>query len=215
MAMAMAGGAGERVVPDATAEPRRGLRWLPRAPGPVFHAVLAVGSLGLLWADSSPGTEELWWYAVPLLACLVLVWAGRLVHWLLLVVHRRPHGRGRAFLVAPTVGLAVLILAGSGLPVSLRWSAVGHRGLDRAIASAERAGVAEVGDDGRIGTYDVSLMRRYGRAWVVWLHTSELGLCAAGFVHVPRGAWADVRPVFADPEYRSLGDRWYEFTDCD
>jgi hypothetical protein len=94
-----------------------------RAPGALFHVAVGLLALSLLWVHSEPGVDLLPWLTVVLLGCLlVLVWAVRLLTFLLALTRGRSAGSALAWLAAPAVGVVVVVLVVAGIPLQARWA---------------------------------------------------------------------------------------------
>ena len=99
------------------------MRALIDPPRAVFHLVVGLFGVGLLWVGSSPGVPlvPLMWLGL-LLAFGALIWAGKLVAY-----HRRrrkgvARPAGRWFLLAPIGGVLIAAVLASGLAFDVRWA---------------------------------------------------------------------------------------------
>lgn len=122
-------------------------RWL-------FHSLLALAALPVLWAFSVPGLSIGW------VETGLVLWALAALVWLFQLVARLDLGRGWSwwFGVGPAMALIVVGLLAAHLPLKARW------GLSRSSFAAAVARPAErapgVGSVARIGSYTITQRER-------------------------------------------------------
>lgn len=179
-------------------------------PGWVFHAVLVLPALAVLYADSFPGVA----FFVLISAGWVLlgasvVWAVRLVVW------RRLRGstrRVRWFALAPLGAVVVSMLLWVDAPLRARWQ-MSQAAFDTAahqVQAGELSGATY--DSRRLGLYTVTNVEQVKRGILFYEKTGSL-LDDAGFAYLPSGPYPDLENGgFEAPEFMSLGNGWYAWT---
>lgn len=200
-----------------TAEPRRADGWAdewagkPRhrflnrtRPGWWFHLTLALATLPLLWAVSSPAGGTLNWTLVSLgmLAIGALSWTAWLINWFARRRSDRPRTSGLRFLIAPLGACLFGALVLTHAPLLARWNHA-QPVLDEVAANAPPART-----DGRplefevptsAGTYLLDHAVRVGDDIFIYLQPSSGGssgfLVDSGFAYLPNGP----DPTQADP----------------
>ncbi|HEY8543720.1 MAG TPA: hypothetical protein VIL36_01685 [Acidimicrobiales bacterium] len=198
-----------------------------RPPGRLFHGVLAVAVLVLLWSVSTPASIS----NGVLVAALVLlagqsVWTVRAVGFLTLWWRDRTRPGLVNFLLAPACGLVVLLTVQAEVPLRLRWLASRPAFEDAVAAALDAAGTADsaaaldeigwvtvdgVGEGGWIGLYEIERVRCVGRGGVLFLEATGGGdFGGNGFAYLPEGP-DELAPHAAgvDPTIRHLGGPWY------
>lgn len=197
----------------ATTEPRRAdkragnprHRFLNRTgPGWWFHLMLALATLPLLWAVSSPAGGRLNWTLVSLgvLAIGALLWTAWLINWFAGRRLDRPRTSGLWFLIAPLGACLFGVLVLTHAPLLARWNHA-QPVLDEVAATAPPARA-----DGRplefdvptnAGTYRLDHAVRVGDDIFIYLQPSSGGstgfLVDSGFAYLPDGP----DPTQADP----------------
>ncbi len=186
-----------------------------RAPGALFHVAVGLLALSLLWVHSEPGVDLLPWITVVLLSCLLaLVWAVRLLTFLLALTRGRSAGSALAWLPAPAVGLVVLVLVVTGVPLQARWT-ISRPAFD-AVVEQHLRGVEQVPErPGRLGLYRIDRVDDVDGALLFF--EGEIGaLGASGFAHVPEGPRPDLFVDSAGPlRFEPRGGPWYSWTTAD
>lgn len=186
-----------------------------RPPGWVFHILLAVAALPLMWADSVPGSmlewELLGWFLWFLFA---VTWFVRLV--LFVAVRRR---LSWWFLLAPAMLVVLVSLLVAHVPLKARWAG-SHDAFEAALARVPVGSGSMSGSlDETVGSYRVLGWRqfvasttsasdtsaRYGIAFIEEhpRRSSWDGRDEAGFAFLPDGPGD--RFMWTTP----LGDGWY------
>ena len=186
-----------------------------RAPGALFHVAVGLVSLSLLWVHSEPGVDLLPWITVALLGCiLVLVWAVRLLTFLLALTRDRSAGSPLAWLAAPAVGLVVVVLVVAGIPLQARW-AISRPAFDAVVEQRLEGGGRVPGHPGRLGLYEIGRVDDVGGA-LLFFEGDDGALGASGFAHLPDGPRPDLFVGSAGPlRFEPLGGPWHSWTEAE
>jgi hypothetical protein len=193
-----------------------------RPPRLVFHLVLTLATVPLIFAASSPAGGRFLW---TLASGLFLAAAG--VFWMVWVglwfsARRRGFavGSARWFVLTPVAGVLLLVLLALDIPLQLRWSQA-QPAFDRLVEEAETPDGVEPVDletPAKLGTYAIDRAESLDGQTFVFLDTSSSPspfLTSAGFAHLPAGPRHDypvLRVVGGERvEYRHLTGSWYTF----
>ena len=190
-----------------------------RPPGRWFHGLL-LGPFGLaLHAASFPaGWESMWlWFAsLPILAAAG-VWALRVITYLVARSKRRAAGSAWRFLIAPAMGLLLVGLIATSVPLRVRWWQ-GRGDFERALASAPAASTdrtewTNFDVPESLGTYTIIDADRVGEAVIFAEATGSGVLDDAGFAYLPSGPFQELDTGwFESPRFVALGGGWYAWT---
>lgn len=177
-----------------------------RPPGRVFHAVLVLLGLVLLWAWSFPGFHfvliVLFW--PTLLAAAV--WVIRGLTYLRAIERGTGAGTSRWFAVAPVGALLLLAIVVADLPLRARW-ATSRSAFDRAVDDT-----LPVGSERRIGSFTITTIRRV-EGGVLFYEKAGSFMDDAGFAYLPGGPTPDLASgSLENPRWNDLGGGWYAFT---
>lgn len=188
------------------------VRLFRRPPRRVFHGILVVTALANLWSFSLPGGHfVVWILTFWVVTTATLVWAVRIVSYL--VSRRRGSHSGSAwwFAVAPVGSLVLALAIYAGLPLEVRWQ-LGKSDFAAALADV-RADPAEWAEfrDRRVGTYTITHAKRVDGGVVFYEKTGSF-LDNAGFAYMPPGQTLAGTDSFERPEWVALGDDWYAWT---
>lgn len=193
-----------------------------RPPRLVFHLLLVLATVPLIFAASSPAGG---WFLWALGSGLFLAAAG--VFWMVWVglwfaARRRGFavGSARWFVVAPVTGVLLLVFLALDIPLQLRWSQA-QPAFDRLVkeaATPDGVEPVELETPSRLGTYAIDRAESLDGQTFVFLDTSSSPrpfLTSAGFAHLPAGPRHDY-PVLCvvggeRVEYRHLTGPWYTF----
>ncbi|MEO6987387.1 MAG: hypothetical protein ABI239_01930 [Aquihabitans sp.] len=179
--------------PLLTAFERGRERVLRSTPGWKFHLVLALATLPLLWAISSPagGNFALSMLSVWVLFLGALVWIARLIIWIFGRRSDHPRPSGRVFFIAPLCAVVVVGLFLTNIPLRARW-----RHAEPTLASIVE-GAPPASTDGRplefdvpatAGTYGLDRGIRLGDDVYIVLSNKSggfIGFLEAGFAYLP------------------------------
>lgn len=188
-----------------------GVRALIDPPRSVFHAVLGLLGVGLMWVVSLPGVP-----LVPLMGLGWLVALGALIWAIKLAVHgRRCHrgdtpAAGRWFLLAPAGGLLVVAVLVSGLAFDARWAVSRASFNEAAIAATDPARSTTA--PGRVGLYRVLGEPLVIDDGVFFHHPLGGGVFDdAGFAYLPGGPTPEVEASFESLRVQQIEGSWYRW----
>lgn len=183
-----------------------------RPPGKVFHLVLAVPVVLLLWADSLPGFGYALAVAGVLIgAALATVWLARVFATLAVRTRRGLGWPGRQYLFMPVAIAALFTLMSTDASLKARW-ALSKGAFDRTIRGAPLRGEPHFEIPSHIGLYRITSAIRVGDAHLFYEETGAL-FDYAGFAYLPGGKDPGLSSVMEGPtSLRPLGDDWYVFT---
>jgi hypothetical protein len=189
--------------PAAAAPARR--RW--RSPGWLFHSLLVVACLPILWSASYAGLPLFPWLLPGLFVLL-----GFGVVWLIRACVCLVDGGGPLWrlAIAPVIVLLVAAAVVANLPLRARFE-LSRSAFVEVVATA--ASTCDQGRSIRVGTYDDLSCQSYrGGVRFDDPHGSDL-LTVAGFAYLPRGVPEDWQaPDLESPSFVSLGGGWYSWT---
>lgn len=213
--------------PASTQPPGRAQRvddpWRPGRIGAALFVVVAlVVSSIWLWSVSVPG----WIYLTGMvgLAGMFLV----AVAWLVCIVARRVDRLGWYLVFVPLIGVAVVVLTWTEVPLRLRFElarsqfdAYAEQVLDEAEGVDHGDPESMTGDDPRwavlnpdvperLGSFELSRARVLPEGVVIFDRHGAL-FDDAGFAYLPDGELPAGDDSFEAPEFRSLGGGWYAF----
>ena len=199
-------------------EPGAVARWewrglLRRPPRLVFHGVLVVTGLIVLWAFSFPGVHFLAVFpCIGIVGVAAITWVARAITYL--VARHRGTCRGRAawFAVAPLGAVALGALLATHVPLRLRWE-FSKPSFDDALEDvrSDPNGLTEW-NPRRIGTYKINIVRVVQQGIVFYDDVGAL-FDDAGFAYLPEGPSDDMaNGNFENPQWFALGDHWYAWT---
>lgn len=196
--------------------------WSP-PPGPVFHLVLSLVALALLWASSTPtdGPFLVWLVSGAIVLGAAVLWGIWLLRW---AIERRrgaapaaARGTGWWFVVAPvgTIVLAGLLVGDVALRARWATSRDDFARLAAAAPPATEPGATVAFEvPARVGTYRVEGAERVGEAVV--FHLTDGGdepfLLDAGFVLAPDGPEDVIEACCEELRVEDLGGGWYAYT---
>lgn len=189
--------------PLLTAFERGRERVLRSTPGWKFHLVLALATLPLLLAISSPagGNFFLSMLSLWVLFLSALAWIARLIIWIVARRPDRPRLSGRVFLIAPLCAAVVVGLFFANIPLQARWNQAKPT-LAKIVEDAPPARAdgepLEFDVPGTAGTYGLDRGVRVGDDVFIVLSNKSggfIGFLEAGFAYLPGG----VDPVRANP----------------
>jgi hypothetical protein len=186
-----------------------------RAPGALFHVAVGLLALSLLWVHSEPAVDLLPWLTVVLLSCLLaLVWAVRLLTFLLAMTRDRSAGSPLAWPAAPAVGFVVLVLVVAGIPLQARWT-ISRPAFDAVVEQHLRGGERVPERPGRLGLYEIARADDVDGA-LLFFEGEDGALGASGFAHLPDGPRPDRLVGSAGPlRFEPRGGPWYSWTTAD
>ncbi|QGG96015.1 hypothetical protein [Actinomarinicola tropica] len=207
--MAVTEGSGGRAAAVADREPT--LTYRP--PGRLYHSVLLVPVILLLYAFSSP-TVHLFALLLSLwtLGCMAVVWVVRMSLFLW-GSRRRGAVEGRRWAVAgPVVALLTSMALNAELPLEARWM-MSRADFDVAAAAALEGGDGRTELPDRLGWYELTDVEVVGGQVVFDVRTVMPGE-DSGFAYLPGGMSDIDSPTRPLPRYllRPLGGDWYAWS---
>ncbi len=189
-----------------------GVRALLDPPRGVFHVVLGLLGVGLVWVGSLPGVP-----LVPLLGLSSLVALGALIWAVKLGVYglgRRRGSERRAghwFLVAPVGGLLVVAVLASGLAFDVRW-ALSRASFDEVVQAVTDPARTSTAVPERVGLFRVLGEPDVIGDAVFFHHPLGGGVFDdAGFAYLPAGPTLDVEASFESLRTQQVDGSWYRW----
>lgn len=187
-----------------------------RPPGWLFHGVLAATLLFLLWASSSPGGLFFgWFYGLPFLWVLGLVWLARSVVYDRSRRKRIASGNPRALLFAPCLVVIAACLVFVNVPLRVRWTVSRpsfQQVVDTAAPAASDEGWHRIGGLQRLGLYDVTEVYKVRDA-VIFYEASGGFIDDTGFACLPSGPFPELENGgFENPRFDHLDGCWYTWS---
>jgi hypothetical protein len=201
----------DRGVPPESLPVRGGL--FRRPPSRLFHGVLVVTGLVVLWAFSFPGVAFL-----ALVPCISIVGLVGII-WLVrgatyMRARRRAAHCGTAlwFAVAPAGALVLALVLHTNIALRIRWQ-TSKSDFQDALAEV-RAHPEHWANSKprRIGTYTITSVRIVDEGVIF---DDEVGAFVddAGFAYLPHGPSTEMaNGSFENPQWFALGDHWYAWT---
>jgi hypothetical protein len=202
----MTGDAGMVDATDAGAPPSP-QRLAARPPTWLFHGLLAIATLPVLWAVSVPGSSTTW----LLVSLLVWFWFGAvwLVRLALYVTHRRRLSWW--FAVAPAMFVLLVSVVNADLPLKVRWAG-SHDAFEAAVAGLPADEELSL-QPKTIGSFRISETLRIPEGVLFYEAHGAFLFNDAGFAYLPDGPSDDIGDgALESPEFRPLGGPWYAWT---
>jgi hypothetical protein len=194
----------DTAAPVRDASPSHG--GLGRPPRWLFHSLLVLAALPVLWAFSVPGLAVLW-----LLAGLML-WAVAGLVWLIRLMAGLASKQGWSwwFVVAPVTVIVLIGLIVASVPLKARW-AFSRASFDAAAAALPPA-QDFIGGNAQIGSYRITSVERVSTG-VIFTEVHGAVFNSAGFAYLPDGPTPDLENgSFEGPQFTPLGGPWYSWT---
>jgi hypothetical protein len=172
-------------------------------PSATFHLTLIAPAVVLLIAVSVPTGIFLPLIAARLaLLIAAVLWAGRVVLYVLACVRRVAHGTPVWLVAAPLAGAVVVALVVADAPLRARWI-LSRTAFEAAVESGEPQA-------GQLGLFEIRSVSRQDEA--VWFTETHTGLfTSGGFAYLPDGP-SQSAGMGEWSEYRHLGGPWYAWT---
>jgi hypothetical protein len=178
-----------------------------RPPRWLFHGLLALATLPVLWATSLPGSSTGW------LLLSFVTWTAFGVTWLVRLILYMTHRRRLSwwFVVAPLMFVTLVWVVVADLPLKVRWAA-SQTAFDTAVAELPPG--QEVGTEPQtIGSFRISYWERVPQGVLFYESHGSFMFNDAGFAYLPDGpSDAMESGTLESPEFRSLGGPWYAWT---
>jgi hypothetical protein len=120
------------------------------------------------------------------------------------------------YLVAPVMGLLVLALASSSVPLRMRWM-LAKGDFEKVVrqhapAPTARTEWIDFVVPALIGSYKIESAARVGDG-VIFYHGTGAFFDDAGFAYLPTGPFPELESgSFENPQFYSLGGGWYVWT---
>ena len=185
---------------------------IARPPRWIFHSVLSILAVYVLWAASHPGSSALD------LVLVVIAAAPMGILWIILALRYRSlpsEGHRAWFAVAPAGALVVALLLAFNAPLHFRWELSEGAFEDvvaRSTATSESCVQIAIEVPDRIGLYWITNVYHAGVSTIFWEERGGDLLEAAGFIHVPADATLDdAQACFPGARFRALGGGWYSW----
>lgn len=184
-----------------------------RPPHFLFHAVLVVTGLVVLWAYSYPGV-----YFIAVIPCIWVVGIA-IITWLIrgaTYVRARRRGLHRDsalwFAIAPIGAVALALLLNTNVTLRLRWQ-TSKSDFRHAVADVKDHPASWTGwHPRRIGTYAITSVWVVDEGIIFYDKTGSF-MDDAGFAYLPHGpSHTMANGNFEDPQWYALGDHWYAWT---
>jgi hypothetical protein len=198
---------------DEPPQPPRRRGFFRRPPRFVFHGVLVLTGLVVLWAFSFPGVNFL-----AVLPCIWIVGIAALT-WLVRAAtyvwaRRRGNHEGTAlwFVVAPAGAVVLALLLYGNAPLRIRWQS-SRSAFQRAVPEVQAHPSDWSGwHPRRVGMYTVTTVQVVGDDVIFYEKTGAF-LDDAGFAYLPNGpSKALANGSFENPQWFALGGHWYAWT---
>lgn len=189
-----------------------GVRALLDPPRGVFHVVLGLLGVGLVWVGSLPGVPLVPLMGLSWLVALgALIWAAKLVSYGLGRRRGSERRAGRWFLVAPVGGLLVVAVLASGLAFDVRW-ALSRASFDEVVQAVTDPARTSTAAPERVGLFRVLGEPDVIGDAVFLRHPLGGGVFDdAGFAYLPAGPTPDVEASFESLRTQQIDGSWYRW----